>query len=95
MPIFEPMSVNIGNLLARRANINGSIEALYDVAAGRRYTYAELNSETNKVASLLVDAGVKKGDRVAFELGRVHDCVFCHCQIGCGHRSVELATCSR
>ena len=65
MAIFEPMSVNIGNLLARRANINGSIEALYDVAAGRRYTYAELNKETNKVASLLVDAGVKKGDRVA------------------------------
>jgi len=59
------MSVNIGNLLTRRANINGTIEALYDVAAGRRYTYAELNSETNKVASLLVDAGVKKGDRVA------------------------------
>ena len=65
MAIFEPMTVNIGNLLARRAHINGSIEALYDVAANRRYTYAELNSETNKVASLLVDAGVKKGDRVA------------------------------
>ena len=65
MAIFEPMSVNIGNLLARRAHINGSIEALFDVAANRRYTYAELNSETNKVASLLVDAGVKKGDRVA------------------------------
>ena len=65
MAIFEPMSVNIGNLLARRAHINGSLEALFDVAANRRYTYAELNSETNKVASLLVDAGVKKGDRVA------------------------------
>ena len=65
MAIFESMSINIGNLLARRAHINGSIEALYDVAADRRYTYAELNSETNKVASLLVDAGVKKGDRVA------------------------------
>ena len=38
MAVFEPMSVNIGNLLARRAHINGSIEALYDVAAGRRYT---------------------------------------------------------
>ena len=59
------MTVNIGNLLARRAHINGSIEALYDVAANRRYNYTELNAETNKVASLLVDAGVKKGDRVA------------------------------
>ena len=38
MAIFEPMTVNIGNLLARRAHINGSIEALFDVAANRRYT---------------------------------------------------------
>ena len=62
------MTVNIGNLLTRRANINANIEALYDVAAGRRFSYAELNAETNKVASLLVDAGVKKGDRVALLL---------------------------
>ena len=27
------MTVNIGNLLTRRANINANIEALYDVAA--------------------------------------------------------------
>ena len=62
------MTINIGNLLTRRANINANIEALYDVAAGRRFSYAELNAETNKVASLLVDAGVKKGDRVALLL---------------------------
>ena len=60
--------VNIGNLLARRANINGRVEALYDVAAGRRYTYAELNSETNRAAQLLLDSGTEKGDRVGLLL---------------------------
>jgi len=29
-------AINIGNLLARRAHINGTVEALYDVAADRR-----------------------------------------------------------
>ena len=60
--------INIGNLLARRAHINGTVEALYDVAAGRRYTYAELNAETNKAASLLTSLGVGKGDRVGLLL---------------------------
>ena len=62
------MSINIGNLLARRANISSKVEALYDVAADRRYTYAELNAETNRAAQLLVRAGVKKGDRVGLLL---------------------------
>ena len=39
-------------------------EALFDVAADRRLTFAELNSETNRVASLLSARGVKTGDRV-------------------------------
>lgn len=60
--------INIGNLLARRAHVNAKMEALFDVAADRRYTYAELNAETNKAAQLLVRAGVKKGDRVGLLL---------------------------
>ena len=62
------MSTNIGNLLARRAHVNSEMEALFDVAANRRYTYAELNAETNKAAQLLVRSGVKKGDRVGLLL---------------------------
>ena len=61
-------AINIGNLLARRAHINAKMEALYDVAAERRYTYAELNAETNKAAQLLSRVGVKKGDRVGLLL---------------------------
>ncbi|MCE2764822.1 MAG: AMP-binding protein, partial [Ilumatobacteraceae bacterium] len=62
------MTINIGNLLARRAHVNAKMEALYDVAADRRFTYAELNAETNRAAQLLVRAGVKKGDRVGLLL---------------------------
>ncbi len=62
------MSINIGQLLAKRAHLNPTVEALYDVAAGRRYTYAELNAETNKAASLLAAQGVGTGDRVGLLL---------------------------
>jgi acyl-CoA synthetase (AMP-forming)/AMP-acid ligase II len=62
------MTINIGNLLARRAHVSAKTEALYDVAADRRYTYAELNAETNRAAQLLVRAGVGKGDRVGLLL---------------------------
>ena len=62
------MSINIGNLLARRAHVNAKTEALYDVAADRRYTYAELNAESNRAAQLLIRSGVKKGDRVGLLL---------------------------
>ena len=61
-------AINIGNLLARRAHVNAKMEALYDVAAERRYTYAELNAETNKAAQMLTRLGVKKGDRVGLLL---------------------------
>ena len=49
--------INIGKSARRRAHVNAKMEALFDVAADRRYTYAELNAETNKAAQLLVRAG--------------------------------------
>ena len=58
------MSINIGHLLAKRAHLNPSVEALFDVAADRRYSYRELNSETNRVAQMFLARGVGKGDRV-------------------------------
>ncbi|NBO55396.1 MAG: long-chain-fatty-acid--CoA ligase [Actinobacteria bacterium] len=58
------LPTNIGQILTKRATLNPTIEALFDVAADRRLTFAELNSETNRVASLLSARGVKTGDRV-------------------------------
>lgn len=60
----ESMKNNIGQILTKRAHLNPHAEALFDVAANRRYSFQELNEETNRVATLLKDSGVSKGDRV-------------------------------
>ncbi len=42
----------------------GDHEALVELASGRRWTYAELDSDVNDFARGLIAAGVAKGDRV-------------------------------
>lgn len=66
------MRVNIGQILSKRAYINPDLEALYDVAAGRRFTYEELNARTNQVANALAGR-VSKGDRVALLMMNSHE----------------------
>ena len=43
-------------------------EALVETDSGRRFTYAELNSRTNRLANGLLDAGIKAGDRIGILL---------------------------
>jgi O-succinylbenzoate-CoA ligase len=62
------MRNNIGQILTKRSVISPNIEALYDVSANRRFTYQELNIETNKVATALTQIGVRTGDRVGLLL---------------------------
>jgi O-succinylbenzoate-CoA ligase len=62
------MSMSVGAFLTKRAELSPNLEAVVDVATGRRFTYRELNARTNKVANALLAAGVKKGDRVALLL---------------------------
>jgi len=59
------MRNNLGQFLAKRAQLNPGLEALVDVATGRRLTYAELNDQANRAAHALRGIGVRKGDRVA------------------------------
>ncbi len=54
----------IGGNLRRMAAAHGSSEALVDVPSGRRWTYAQLDADTDEVASGLIAAGVARGDRV-------------------------------
>ena len=63
MPQLAPMQANIGQLLTKRAYVNPDLEALFDVAADRRFNYEQLNSRTNQVANALAP-NVRKGDRV-------------------------------
>lgn len=69
------MQNNVGFVLAKRAHMNPANEALYDVAAGRRFTYAELNDRTNQVANALLELGVQKGDRVSLLMMNSHEFV--------------------
>jgi len=62
------MSVNIGDLLRRRAHLAPNTEALVESATGRRLTYRELNARANCVANGLRGIGVGEGDRVALLL---------------------------
>jgi len=57
--------VNIGGILAKRAALHPDKEALFDVAANRRFTFDDLNRRANRFANALLGIGMKPGDRVA------------------------------
>jgi fatty-acyl-CoA synthase len=54
----------IGNNLREVATAFSDSEALVDVPSGRRWTYGQLDTDTDAVALGLVAAGIEKGDRV-------------------------------
>jgi fatty-acyl-CoA synthase len=54
----------IGANLERTVATHGDREALVDVAAGRRWTYAEFDAAVNEIARGLLARGIDKGDRV-------------------------------
>jgi O-succinylbenzoate-CoA ligase len=59
------MKNNLGLVLAKRAQLSPGIEAVVEVERGRRFTYAEFNARTNQAAHVMLERGVRPGDRVA------------------------------
>ena len=59
------MKTNIGLFLKKRAEICPNREAVVEYERDRRFTFAELNARSNRVANALLEAGIKPGDRVA------------------------------
>jgi fatty-acyl-CoA synthase len=58
--------MNAADLLTKRADLTPNREALYDLASGVRYTYAQLNERANRATDFLQNIfGVQKGDRVS------------------------------
>ncbi|MGI9431153.1 MAG: acyl-CoA synthetase [Myxococcota bacterium] len=62
------MRNNLGAFLAKRAQLSPTLEALVEVERGRRFTYAELDARSNRIAAALRSRGIGPGDRVAFLL---------------------------
>jgi O-succinylbenzoate-CoA ligase len=62
------MKNNIGLLLSKRAQLNGSREAYVDSKSGQRMTFSEMNERSNRIAHALLERGVHVGDRVALML---------------------------
>ncbi|GAA3468639.1 AMP-binding protein [Nonomuraea roseola] len=54
----------IGENFERAVRRFGDREALVEVATGRRWTYAQLNDEVDRLARALTARGIAKGDRV-------------------------------
>ena len=54
----------IGANLTRTAAAFGDRDAVVDVPAGRRWTFAQLDADTDTLARGLIAAGIKAGDRV-------------------------------
>jgi fatty-acyl-CoA synthase len=54
----------IGENFERTVGRFGGREALVDVPTGRRWTYAELDADVNRLALALLASGIAKGDRV-------------------------------
>ena len=59
------MIVDIPDLIAKRAALSAGKIALEDAATGRTLTYAGLDANSGRAASLMAARGVGKGDRVA------------------------------
>lgn len=59
------MRNNVGYLLAKRADLHPDKEAFVDVQGSGRFTYFQFNANTNRIANVLKENGIVKGDRVA------------------------------
>lgn len=67
--------INIGDALTTRAYLNPNKQALYDVTAGQRYTFTELNARANQSCAALQGLELGKGDRVALLAYNGHEFV--------------------
>lgn len=75
------MRVNIGQILTNRARRDPNLEGLVDTGSGERFSYAEINTRTNRAANMLLHLGVKPGDRVALLL--MNGTAFFECYFAC------------
>src|SRR5262249_36314091 len=62
--------------LAERAQQNALVYVSTETGIERRYTYAELHAEVNRMAAVMRSLGVKRSDRVLIYLPMIPEAVF-------------------
>ncbi|WP_028220237.1 propionate--CoA ligase [Paraburkholderia oxyphila] len=62
--------------LATRAQQNALVYVSTETGIERRYTYADLHAEVNRMAAVMRSLGVKRGDRVLIYLPMIPEAVF-------------------
>ncbi|MEI7297744.1 propionate--CoA ligase [Paraburkholderia tropica] len=62
--------------LASRAQQNALVYVSTETGIERRYTYADLHAEVNRMAAVMRSLGVKRGDRVLIYLPMIPEAVF-------------------
>jgi acyl-CoA synthetase (AMP-forming)/AMP-acid ligase II len=64
--------MNVGSHLTKRAILDPGLDALVDIGADVRYTFAELDERATRSAHVLAELALSKGDRVAVLLPNGH-----------------------
>lgn len=75
------MAVETTDWIAHHARTMPEKTAMHDLASGRVFTYADMDDRVGRVAAMLRDKGIQKGDRVAFLMLNSSDLmeVICGC----------------
>ncbi|MFX0108352.1 MAG: AMP-binding protein, partial [Candidatus Hodarchaeota archaeon] len=75
----------IGDWTGRRAQLTPSIEAIYDHIHQQRYSYSQMDERATRLARVLLNLGIEKGDRIgAYSKNRIElvDLFFASGKIG-------------
>ena len=59
------MSIAANDWIAHHARVSPHREAIYDLASGRRFSYAQFDERITRLALYLQSLGIAEGDRVA------------------------------
>jgi crotonobetaine/carnitine-CoA ligase len=93
---YQVRELTIGNILRLQAERRGRATYLHDLGDDKRYSFAEVDDLTNRMANRLLELGVKPRDHVGVILENSADCLFAHFALGkIGAVSAPVTTAQR
>jgi crotonobetaine/carnitine-CoA ligase len=93
---FAIAELTVPTVLKRQAELRGEATCLHDLQSDRKYSYAEVDLITNRMANSLVALGLGKGSHIGMMIGNSTACLLTYLAIGkIGGVSVPINTASR